>query len=50
MCRPPPGRYVEIAQAGERLKVFDAAPLPPNTPLVLINADRHRAAEPAPAQ
>lgn len=33
MRRPPPGRYVAIATAGERFKAFVPAPLPPAPPV-----------------
>ena len=29
MKRPPPGRYVKVATAGESFKAFVPAPLPP---------------------
>ena len=33
MRRSPPGRYVEVATAGERFRAFVPAPLPPDPPL-----------------
>jgi hypothetical protein len=30
MRRPAPGRYIEVAAAGERFKAFVPAPLPPD--------------------
>ena len=40
MRRPPPGRYVEVATAGERFQAFVPAPLPPEPPLAWSGALR----------
>ena len=40
MRRPPPGRYVEVATAGERFRAFVPAPLPPEPPLAWSGALR----------
>jgi len=42
MRRPPPGTYVEVAAAGERLRAFVPAPLPPDPPLLWSTALRRR--------
>ena len=42
MRRPPPGSYVEIATAGERVRAFVPAPLPPDPPVVWSPALRRR--------
>jgi len=42
MRRPPPGRYVMVAAAGESFKAFVPAPLPPDPPLVWSAALRRR--------
>jgi Fic family protein len=42
MRRPPPGRYVEVATAGERFRAFIPAPLPPEPPLAWSPALRRR--------
>lgn len=33
MPRPAPGKYVQVATAGERFRAFVPAPLPPDPPL-----------------
>ncbi len=42
MRRPPPGKYVEVATAGERFKAFVPAPLPPDPPIDWSPALRRR--------
>lgn len=42
MRRPPPGKYVEVATAGERFEAFVPAPLPPDPPLAWSAALRRR--------
>ncbi len=42
MRRPAPGRYVEVAAAGERIKAFVPAPLPPDPPIVWSPSLRRR--------
>jgi Fic family protein len=42
MHRSPPGRYVQVATAGERFKAFVPAPLPPRPPIAWSPALRHR--------
>jgi Fic family protein len=42
MRRPAPGRYVEVATAGERFKAFVPAPLPPHPPVEWSPALRRR--------
>lgn len=42
MRRPPPGRYVEVATAGERFKAFVPAPLPPEPAIDWSPALRRR--------
>jgi Fic family protein len=40
--RSPPGRYVEVATAGERFRAFVPAPLPPDPPIAWSTALRRR--------
>jgi Fic family protein len=42
MRRPPPGTYVEVAAAGERVRAFVPAPLPPEPAIVWSPALRRR--------
>lgn len=42
MRRPPPGKYVEVAAGGERIKAFVPAPLPPDPPIAWSPALRRR--------
>jgi Fic family protein len=42
MRRPPPGRYVTVATAGESFKCFVPTPLPPDPPIVWSAALRRR--------
>lgn len=42
MRRPVPGKYVEVAAAGERFKAFVPAPLPPDPPIDWSPALRRR--------
>lgn len=42
MRRPAPGRYVEVAAAGERFAAFVPAPLPPDPPIAWSPALRRR--------
>lgn len=42
MRRPVPGKYIEVAAAGERFKAFVPAPLPPDPPVVWSPALRCR--------
>ncbi|NJD88502.1 MAG: Fic family protein [Betaproteobacteria bacterium] len=42
MRRPPPGSYIEVATAGERVRAFVPAPLPPDPPVVWSPALRRR--------
>lgn len=42
MRRPPPGRYIKVAAAGESFKAFVPAPLPPDPPIAWSSALRRR--------
>lgn len=42
MHRPPPGRYVTVTTAGEAVRAFVPAPLPPEPPVVWSPALRQR--------
>jgi cell filamentation protein, protein adenylyltransferase len=42
MRRPPPGRYLTVAAAGESFKAFVPSPLPPDPPIVWSPALRRR--------
>ena len=42
MRRPVPGKYIEVATAGERFRAFVPAPLPPNPPIEWSSALRRR--------
>ena len=42
MRRPPPGRYIKVAAAGESFKAFVPAPLPPDPPIGWSSALRRR--------
>jgi hypothetical protein len=42
MTRSPTGSYVTVAAAGESVRAFVPAPLPPEPPIVWTPALRHR--------
>ena len=42
MRRATPGKYVEVVTAGERVRAFVPAPLPPDPPVVWSPALRRR--------